>query len=147
MSDTSKRLASQFAAYQKQNAVQAEAGLQEKKILDQGFIEVRQEFIDKAKALCDELNQEPQVGNILSCYESGNAFSITRSDTGVALTVKFDDMQHKATLSCDHPAKFREEIHVKPNNNNYWWVSNKDGSTTVKYMAEKAVKALLGIPF
>lgn len=100
---------------------------------------------------CEELNQEPEIGNILTWSVAGDAWAVTRQDTGDALTINFDEALHKAIFSCNKPVKFREAIEVRVINITGWWFATKDGSSagagdaSVSWVAEKAIKALLGI--
>ena len=110
---------------------------------------MRSELEAAAKALCEDLNHEPQVGNILSCKSEDGKFTITRSDTGAVLSVKYDEFLYKATAKCDAPAKFKYVIQVKTSGNGWWYADEDDtaiAETSIPWVANIVVSALLGIP-
>jgi hypothetical protein len=150
MSDSSKKIADQFEAAKGQASIQDAVNLEEKKVLDEGFRRMQAELQESFLAHCEELNQEPKIGNILNCGIEGDNLKVTRTDTGDVLSVSFDTVLHKATFKCDRPIKFRDYIEVKPTTNkSAWWFTNKAGGLGAQgppFMALKALKSLLGIP-
>lgn len=149
MSNRSKLIAKQFAAYKRRAAIQNQNVGKVRELLDEGFRRTRNELVAALKALCEELNAEPELGNILVHREQDEDFTVSRTDTGDTLKVKFDEFLHKISLNCDVNQKFREVIEVKPQANQLvWWVSDKEGNsfTDIVWFAEKSIKALIGIP-
>jgi hypothetical protein len=130
-------------------ATQNKYNIQVKEILDDGFQRFTGALQEFLPILCDELNQEPEIGNILSHKSDGKIFTVTRSDKGWTMTVKFDDTLHRAVFACDMPVKFRESVEIKPTTNSTaWWLADKNGSVVGGdgcWVGENAVKALLGI--
>jgi hypothetical protein len=149
VSDDSKRIAGLFQHHTTQKVIKDATDLEHKRFQAEGLRRMRSELEAAAKVLCEDLNHEPQVGNILSCKSEDEEFKITRSDTGAVLSVKYDEFLYKATAKCDTPAKFKYVIQVKTSGNG-WWYADKDDTaiaeSSIPWIANIAVSALLGIP-
>jgi len=152
VSQKTRQIAQLFKEYKRQRATADSANLAEKKILDEGFRRMRVDLEKFIPVFCEELNQEPEIGNILECGSNDDRITVTCQDTGETLSVNFDEILHKVIFSCNKPVKVRESVEVKAINVTGWWFADKDGGSagagddSVSWMAEKAIKALLGIP-
>jgi hypothetical protein len=149
MSERSARLAKGFEQSKERQAVTDAAGLQREKVLDEGFSRMRTELKDSLKKLCDELTQEPEIGDLLVCKLSDEKTDIMRTDIGSVLTIKFDPFRRSAVFNCDKPAKFRFVIEVKPTtSDSSSWYADVDGRSiriSLDWVAEKSLSALLGV--
>lgn len=148
MSERSKQLAKEFAHNKDQQAISDELRLHDNKILDKGFIRMRTDLTRELERQCEELNHEPEIGNILAFSLSDEEGKITRKDTGSTLAVEWDSVRHAVTLNCDKPAKFRYTVEVKPTTNGQgFWYANRKGVAIphVSVVADEALCALLGI--
>jgi hypothetical protein len=148
MSNYSKELAGKFhGAKQKQVMAELKSPKPER-ILDEGFFRLKCELLQHLKMQCEELNQEPQIGNILVCDLTHNAPQITRTDTGAVLSVKIDAAGRTVAFQCDKPVKFEYVLRVKPtiSGGGSWYEGNGASiGNSLDAVAQKAVSALLGI--
>jgi len=150
VSQKSREIAQSFQRNKERLAATTQTRLAEKQVLDEGFRRLRDDLEKSIPPFCDELNGEPEIGNILECGIVGDKLTITHQDTGDSLAIKFDAALHKVTFSCDKPVKYREPVEVRVVNVTGWWFATKDGSSagsgddSVFWLAEKAVRIFLG---
>jgi hypothetical protein len=149
MSEQSRRLAAQFEHSKDKRQINDASGLQREQLLNDAFLSMRTELKEHLEKQCEELNHEPQIGNILVPNLGGDPIGITRRDSGAFLSVKFDAILRKVTFKCDELARFKYVVEVKPKfNGRYWWYADKNGSSIrghLGYVAQEVLGALLEI--
>src|ERR1700728_3521753 len=107
MSEQSKRLAARFEQSKNKQQLNDATALQRKRVLDEAFVSMRVEFKEHLEKQCGELNQEPQIENILIATLSGEVPGIIRKDSGSFLSIEFEADLHKVTFKCDDPVRFK----------------------------------------
>ena len=146
LSDHSRRMAERFKEKHKNEGISAEAALEGKKILDEGFQRLRDDLAAALRRQIDELNAEPEIGNILVGLFETKDWVIVRSDLGEKMEISFDRTLHKAQIKLDQPVKIREEIEVKLTPAHLWWYADKkEKPISVNELSVKLLEALLGI--
>ena len=148
MSERSERIAQGFQRVKEDQAVRDALDLKQSDALDEGFKRLREELQQNFESQCNELNQEPQIGNILECGLSDDEWKITRNDTGAILSIKFDSVLRTVKLNCDRPTKFKYTIQVKPAASSWMYTDAKGtslGQDAAGSTADKALRALLGL--
>ena len=149
MSEQSKRLAARFEQSKNKQQLNDATALQRKRVLDEAFVSMRVEFKEHLEKQCGELNQEPQIENILIATLSGEVPGIIRKDSGSFLSIEFEADLHKVTFKCDDPVRFKYVVEVKPNfNGRKCWYADKKGSNIgghLEYVAQQVLGALLQI--
>ena len=148
MSDRSKHFAEKFQKAKEQQSINDAANLQRGKVLNESFSRMRSELKKGIERDCEELNQEPQIGNILThrLALTGDRWEVTRTDTGSVLSIEFDSLLHAVSFSCEKPAQFRTRIELKPTSGGACYYATEKGNRTgIDQTLEKAFCALLGI--
>jgi hypothetical protein len=149
MSEQSKRIAAQFEQSKDKRQVNDASGVQREQILNEAFLSMRTELREHLEKQCQELNHEPQIGNILVPNLGVDPIGITRRDSGAFLSIKFDSILRQVTFKCNEPARFKYVVEVKPKfNGRKWWYADKNGSSIgghLEYVAQEALGALLEI--
>jgi len=149
MSEQSKRLAAQFEYAKNKREIHDASGLQREQLLDEAFVSMRLEIKEHLEKQCEELNQEPQIENILVSKLGDDPGGITRRDSGAFLSVKFDATRRNVTFKCDEPARFKYVVEVKPRfNGRNCWYADKNGSSIgghLESVAQEVLGALLEI--
>ena len=149
MSEQSKRLAAQFEHSKDKQQLNDATGLQREQLLNEAFVSMRVELREHLEKQCEELNHEPQIGNIVVPNLGDDPIGIARRDSGAFLSIKFDASLHNVTFKCDEPTRFKYVVEVKPKfNGRNWWYSDKNGSSIgghLEYVAQRALGALLEI--
>jgi hypothetical protein len=149
MSEQSKRLAAQFEHSKNKQQINDATGLQREQLLNEAFVSMRVELKEHLEKQCEELNHEPQIGNILVPNLGDDPIGIARGDSGAFLSIKFDANLHKVTFNCDEPARFKYVVEVKPNfNGRNWWYADKKGSSIgghLESVAQEVIGSLLEI--
>jgi hypothetical protein len=149
MSEQSKRLAAQFEHSKNKQHIDDATGLQREQLLNEAFVSMQVELREHLEKQCEELNREPQIGNILMLSLGDNPIGIARRDSGAFLSIKFDPALRKVTFHCDEPARFKYVVEVKPKfNGRNWWYADKNGTSIgghLEYVAQTVLGALLEI--
>ena len=149
MSEQSRRLAAQFEHSKNKQQINDATGLQREQLLNEAFVSMQVELKEHLEKQCQELNHEPQIGNILVPNLGDDPIGIARRDSGAFLSIEFDANLHKVTFNCDEPAKFKYVVEVKPKfNGRNWWYVDKNGSSIgghLEYVAQEVLGALLEI--
>jgi hypothetical protein len=148
MSERSKQLAAMFNNSKERQGIQNELDLRNAKLLDESFLRMQAEINSHIERLCAELNQEPEIGDILRCDFSDKETKVTRTDTGNVLSAKFDPFRHSVGFVCPKPTNFKYSITVKKGVGDSWYYADgDDGSIGDKlgWLADKVLRALLGL--
>ena len=114
MSEYSKELARQFHCAKQRPVVGGLKSSQPETILDKGFARLRSELLEQLRMQCKELNQEPEIGNILMCDLANGHPQITRTDTGAVLCAEIDAKDRTIVFKCEEPFDFEYVLKVKP---------------------------------
>ena len=142
-----RRLAAQFEHSKSKQLINDASALQRDQLLDKAFVGMRAELREHLEKQCEELNLEPQIGNILVPNLGDDPIGIARRDSGTFLSIKFDATLHKVTFNCGEPARFKYVVEVKPKfNGRSWWYADKNGSSIgghLEYVAQEVLGALL----
>jgi len=149
VSDRAKRTADLFQQAKDQEALQNAVELKHSATLDEGFSRMRKKINEALERQCTELNEQPEIGDILVCKVSDDkSTTVTRSDTGVVLSVAFDSTLRTAHFACPKPSKFKYSIDVKLSANGLWFYADGKGTSIgpdLGAVTDKALNALLGV--
>lgn len=153
VSEKSKRTASIFGAQKEEQLKRYQFALLKNEKLKAGFEALKAELIKEFEDQVDELNREPEVGNILVCNWSADNTGVSRSDTGALLQVFFDASQHNITMKCDTPVKFTYKIQVEvAADASSWFFLGREGreelsgfKNDINWAAGNTLNHLLGI--
>jgi hypothetical protein len=147
MSNWSKRTAEAFGRVKDKQAESHALELQHKALRDEVFSRLRGELKNLFEEHCDNLNHEVEVGNILVFDAASELWQVTRTDTGSALTIKFDSYKYEVILKCETPVKFDEilTVKLKTGTAEWWYLSDKGNNlSNLSLLVERSLHALLG---
>jgi hypothetical protein len=131
-----------------------EANVNRNRLLDEGFLRLREDIRREFEAQIDELKREPDCGNSLLCSFSGEKWSVFRiDDKGLSLSIKFDSHERMVSIKSERPTKFSFYIKVDLVNSEtdwYYSVGEKKSELSsskkqVDWIVEKALYALFGV--
>jgi hypothetical protein len=112
------RRSEQLAAYVRQTLdgkpMSDEAMLKRNKILDNGFLALKESLKDEFEKQIGELKSEPGCGSSLYYSFSDKVWKVMRlDDHDCALSVKFDNDKRMVSFSAEKPFKFTYFVEVK----------------------------------
>ncbi len=147
VSDRAKRTADLFRHSKDLAALKDAAELKRSAILDEGFLRMRTGINEALERQSAELNEEPKIGDLLRCKVSDDKSTVTRTDTGVVLSIVFDSTLRTARFDCPKPSKFKYSVEVKHSLGGLWYYADGKGTsigTDLGPVTDKALNALLG---
>lgn len=155
MSDRSRQLAAYARQFMQQQPEKNAAMLQRNRILDEGFVRLKETLKQDLESQIEDLNTEPGCSGVLKLTWSSDEANVHRTDDpDVKISIRFDAAKRTISLSCDKPTKFRCILAVALVVNETSWYfqagdSAKDLSPIneagVAYHAENALYALFGV--
>ncbi len=155
MSQRSQTLAAHAKQFLENQPEHDAATLRRNHLLDEGFARLSSDIRTEFEKQTDELNHEPDCGNVLICrFVDGRpgVFHVIRPE--LFLSVKFDAPLRLITIECEHPIKFKRFIGVKLYDNEtgwyYAWGEKKSELVScddqVDWLVNDALYALFGVP-
>jgi hypothetical protein len=155
VSERSKDIARRFSTSRESQEIQNEKTIQDRKILREAFNRMCERFRQFLRAIVEESNLEPEIGDLLDYKSFDNGIEISRKDTGAILSVKFDYFRNTTSLDCRAPTTFKEVVRVcvSTASDTCWYDDGKGGSkgaleaenSAVEYVADRGLNALLGM--
>ncbi|MFZ3199648.1 MAG: hypothetical protein WA175_00710 [Candidatus Acidiferrales bacterium] len=154
MSKRSERLAVSVRQALKQRPSD-EAMLQRIKMLDTGWLRVKETLRNEIESQIEELRKEPDCASVVFASLSGERWEIKRTDDPqCAVSIKFDSEKRLVSVKSDKPFVFTYFIEVQLNRNetSYFYMAgekkNDLGSAderTIAYLADKCLYGLFGV--
>lgn len=154
MSQRSERL----AAYVRQSLgdpkLANEANVNRNRLLNEGFLRLREDIRKAFETQIDELQHEPGCASALLPNFSGDKWEVIRlDDHDLRLAIRFDSADRTASIKCDKPTKFGYYAQVKLNTAETGWyyaAGEKKNDLSpcndrVDWLVEKALYALFGV--
>lgn len=154
MSERSKRLAVSVRQALKQ-APSDEAMLLKNKILNDGWMRLRETLKSEFESQLEELRKEPDCASALFATLSGETWEIKRTDDPECeVVIRFDSHKRLVSVKAEKPFVFSYFIEVQLNRNetSYCYVAGekkKDlgpiDERIFAYLADKSLYALFGV--
>jgi len=154
MSERSQRLAAYARQFLSNQPLANEANINRNRLLDEGFLRLKESMRLEFEAQTEEFNREPGCGNVLVCNFSNDKSSVSRMDDPESqLLIQFDPHIRMVSIKCERPVKLTFYVGVKltTNETNWYYVAGEKKTELspcndrVDWVVDKALYALFGV--